>query len=100
MATVTGNVENGIEFIRGSDRATVSFSQGRHISRIKKLAAGFPDECKILAENEDGSICAHIPVAWVKIIPARQLTEEQREQREEAIRRNIFDKGALRKETG
>lgn len=87
LPDMIGSVENGIEFVKGSDRATVSFSQGRYISRIRKLAAGFPDKCKILAENEDGSICAHIPVAWVKIIPSRQLTDEQRQQIGERLNR-------------
>ena len=32
------NNENVIEFLRGADRATVSFSQGRFISKVKKLA--------------------------------------------------------------
>ena len=53
-----------------------------------------------MAENKDGSICAHVPVSWVKIIPTQQLTDEQREQRAEAMRRNIFDKGNTGRETG
>ena len=36
------------------------------------------EECEIMAENQDGSLCAHIPVAWIKINPAKQLSEEQR----------------------
>lgn len=32
--------------------------------------------CRILAENPDGTLLAHIPVEWVKIIPPRQLTDE------------------------
>lgn len=77
-ADISGNIENCIEFTKDSDRATVSFSQGRYISRIKKLAAERPAECEIVAENTDGSICAHIPVSWVKINPTMNLTEEQR----------------------
>lgn len=34
--------------------------------------------CQIVAENEDSSICAHVPRSWIKIIPSRQLSEEQR----------------------
>lgn len=59
----------------------VQFSQGRFkTTRIKKLAAECPEECEILAENKDGILLAHIPVEWVKIIPPRQLSEEQREE--------------------
>ena len=100
LPDISSNVENAIEFIKDSNRATVSFSQGRYITRIKKLAAERPEECEIVAENKDGSICAHVPVSWVKIIPTQQLTDEQREQRAEAMRRNIFDKGNTGRETG
>lgn len=71
-------IENVIEFIRDQKRATVTFSQGRYISRIKKLAADHPDECQIVAENKDGSICAHIPVSWIRINPGMDLTDEQK----------------------
>lgn len=78
-------IENVIEFIKGEDRATVTFSQGRYKSRVKNLAARYPEECQIVAENKDGSICAHIPVSWVKISPPREVSEAQRE----ASRRNL-----------
>ncbi len=78
-----------IEFIKDSDRATVSFSQGRYKSRIKKLATERPEECQIVAENMDSSLFAHIPVAWIKINPTYQLSEEQREQKAESMRRNF-----------
>ena len=26
-----------------------------------------PEECEIVAENQDGSLCVYIPVAWIKI---------------------------------
>ena len=82
-------MENVIEFLENQERATVTFSQGRYKTRIRRLAAERPEECQIVAENQDGSLCAHIPVAWIKINPTQQLTEEQREQRAENMRRNI-----------
>ncbi|MDE7332163.1 MAG: hypothetical protein K2O16_07960 [Lachnospiraceae bacterium] len=84
---MTGNIENVIEFSKNSERATVSFSQERYKSRIKKLAAGHPEECQIVAENTDGSMCAHIPVAWIKISPAKRLSEEQRKAMAERFKR-------------
>lgn len=74
------NVENGIEFIKDAKVATVQFSQGRFKTRIRKLAVERPNECEILAENKDGTLLAHIPVEWVKVIPPRQLSEEQRKE--------------------
>ncbi|MBD5521217.1 MAG: hypothetical protein HDR03_08370 [Lachnospiraceae bacterium] len=84
---MTGNVENVIEFTKDSKRASVTFCQGRYKSRIKKLAADRPEECQIVAENTDGSLCAHIPVAWIKINPTKQLSEEQRKEIAERFKR-------------
>lgn len=82
-------MENAIEFITNEKRATVTFTQGRYKSRIRELAEKFPEECEIVAENADGSMCAHIPVAWVRINPPAQLTEEQKEARAERARNNL-----------
>jgi len=82
--------DNVIEFIKNSDRATVTFSQERFKSRIKNLTVERPEECQIVAENADGTICAHIPVSWIKINPTYQLSEEQREERAQAMRRNLL----------
>lgn len=70
--------ENIIEWVRDEKRATLTFTQGRYLSKIKKLAKTYPEECQIVANNKDGSIVAHVPVTWIKINPPRQLTEEQR----------------------
>ena len=71
--------ENVIEFYADEKTATVTFTQGRYVSRIKKFAEEKPEECQIVAENKDGSIVAHIPVRWVKITPTREVSDEQRE---------------------
>ena len=88
LPDISGNVENSIEFLKDGDRATVSFSQGRYISRIKKLAAERPAECEIIAENTDGSICAHIPVSWIKLTPAQQLSDERRQRMADVMNQN------------
>lgn len=77
--TVSGDLkENAIEFYKGDKRATVSFSQGKYISRIKKLKEKYPDEVEIVAENSDGSLYAHIPTKWIKINPPQQISEERK----------------------
>jgi len=81
--------ENAIEFYADEKTATVSFTQGRYITRIKKLAEKYPDECRIMAENKDGSIVAHIPTKWVKISPPKQISEETRERLSEQLRRSM-----------
>ncbi len=82
-------IENMIEFLENEERATVTFSQGRYKTRIRKLAKERPKECQVVAENPDGSLCAHIPVTWIKINPGYQLTKEQREQKAETMWRNF-----------
>lgn len=68
--------ENVLEFTRNAETATVTFCQGRYITRIRELAKTKPDECRIIAENPDGSIMAHIPTEWIRISPKKELSEE------------------------
>lgn len=80
-------LEKGIEFIKDTKTATVQFSQGRYKSRIRNLEEKYPEECKILAVNKDGTLLAHIPVEWVKIIPPRQPSDEQKKEIAERLNR-------------
>ena len=77
------NSENMIEFTSGTRTATVTFTNKKHINRIKKLYEERKDEFKYLVENPDGSICAKLPLKWIKINPGsktgRIMTEEQKE---------------------
>ena len=82
--------ENVIEFLRDEKTATVTFSQGRYISKIRKLAEQYPDECEIMFENADGSIVAHIPTKWVQITRREvELTDEQRKACAERLKNNL-----------
>ena len=73
------NQENVIEFLKNQDTMTVTFSQGRFISKVRELSEKFPDEVKIVAENADGSIVAHLPVSELHLsIIKREMTEEQK----------------------
>lgn len=71
--------ENVIEWVKDGKTATLILTQRRTISRVMKLAKSRPEECKIVAENKDGSICARVPVGWIKISPIREVSEEQKE---------------------
>lgn len=81
------NIENMIEFISGQRSATVTFTNQKHINRMKKLYAERGDEFKYFVENKDGSVCAKIPLKWIKINPGsvpgtgkkREMTEDQKE---------------------
>lgn len=77
------NNENCIEFLSGERSAVVSFTNRKHINRIKKLYEERKDDFKYFHENADGSICAKIPLKWIKLNPGskngRVMTEEQKE---------------------
>lgn len=77
------NQENVLEFISGTRTATVTFTNQKHINRIKKLYEERKDDFIYFKENKDGSVCAKIPLKWVKINPGskekRIMTEEQKE---------------------
>ena len=83
--------ENVLEWIKNEPVATVTFSQGKYITKIRKLAKRFPDECQITHENQDGSIVAHIPVKWIKINNTqREMTEEEKRLAAERIRNTLW----------
>lgn len=91
--------ENVIEWINGQDRVTVTLSQGKYINKVKTLAAK-TDEVQILAENDDGSIYAHLPLKYIKISPPRQMTDEQKEKARERLKnfhktKEYFDSDSL-----
>ena len=80
-------IENMIEFISGQKTATVTFSNQKHINKIKKIYAERGDEFKYFKENKDGTICAKIPLRWIKVNPGskpdpnkpkREVSEEQK----------------------
>ena len=77
------NTENVLEFISGTRTVTVSFTNKKHINRIKKLYEERKDDFKYFVENPDGSVCAKIPLKWIKINAGsktgRVMTEEQKE---------------------
>ena len=75
--------ENMIEFITGQRTATVTFTNRKHTNRIKKLYEEHKDDFKYFVENQDGSVCAKIPLKWIRINAGsktgRVMTDEQRE---------------------
>ena len=84
--------ENCIEWYTGSDTVTVTLTQQRFINKVRKLAESHAD-VTILAENEDGSILAHLPLSFIKFSAPRQMSEEQRAEAAERLKsaRNVTD---------
>ena len=73
--------ENCIEWLNGQDTISVTLSQGRYISKVRKLAEKYPNSVQILSENDDGSIFAHMPLKSLKlnIVPPKELGNEEKE---------------------
>ena len=93
--------DNGVEWYTGDERVTVTFSQRKWVSKIKKLAEKRPNDVEIVVENEDGSIVAHLPLSFIKISPPKQVSEEQKERMRLQAQKNIADGkfGRRKKET-
>lgn len=80
--------ENVIGWYKDSEIATVTFSQGRYISKIRKLAEKYPDDVKIL-ENADGTILAYIPVKaiHISIVHRTEMSDEQKQVASERMKK-------------
>lgn len=77
--------ENCIEWLNGQNVVSVTLNQKRLITKVKKMALEHPELVTILAENEDGSIFAHLPLKAVKlsIITRNGEQAEDKESEEE-----------------
>lgn len=87
------NNENMVEFLSGARTATVTFTNRKHISRIKQLYEERGDEFKYYVENRDGSVCAKIPLKWIKVNagskPGTRAKREMTEEQKEALRERL-----------
>lgn len=59
--------ENSIEWVTGDDTITVTLTQRKYITKLRKIAAKWPSLVSILAENADGSILARLPLKALKL---------------------------------
>lgn len=72
--------ENCIEWIEGDKTMTVTTYRKGLIRKIKAISEENPSEAQIIKENQDGSICAHVSLACLKIHAKRKLSEEQKQE--------------------
>ena len=96
------NNENCIEFLSGERSAVVLFTNRKHINRIKKLYEERKDDFKYFHENTDGSICAKIPLKWIKISPTKRnsriYTEEEKRKIAERLKNSRRNKNICQQE--
>lgn len=72
-------VENNIEFLVNQDTATCTFSSRKWINKARKLSRDYPDLCKIVSENADGSIVVHVPISCVNLRAPRVKKDDRSE---------------------
>ena len=80
--------ETVYEHLDGCDTFTVTAAERGSIGMIRRLKDKHPDEVEIVAENADGSILAHLPYSWMRIVPKKkmELSEERRAEIAERLR--------------
>lgn len=71
--------------------ASLTTYEKKWINKIHALAEKYPDQVRIVAENDDGTICAHVPKKWFKFSPPRQVSEKQK------VRMSELGKAMVRK---
>lgn len=74
--------ETVFEHEEGRDTATITAAEQWSVNRLKKLAVEHPEDVQIY-ENKDGSIFAHVPWKWMKLVPPPTYTDEQKEKMRE-----------------
>lgn len=70
--------ETCFEFVDTDDIATFYSSDRKYVNIIRKLKKKYPDDVDIRADNDDGSICAHVPKSWMRVRPPKKVSEQQR----------------------
>lgn len=69
--------ENAIEWITGASTVTATLTQPKLVNKIKRLAES-DTNVKLIQENSDGTILAHLPLKYLKLSAPRKMTEEQK----------------------
>ena len=59
--------ENCIEWLTGDDKVLCTLTQKKFINKVRRMAKKRDGSVEILAENEDGSILARIPLRAVHL---------------------------------
>lgn len=69
--------ETVFEHEEGNEKVTITAAEQWSVNLMRKLKEEYPDEVDIY-ENKDGSIFGHVPYKWMRLVPPRRISEEQR----------------------
>lgn len=66
-------VFNSIDFKPYNSTAVAVFSKSNRLrNKILRLVKKYPEECKVISEYENGTVCVSFPAAWVDITRPKQ----------------------------
>lgn len=75
----------------GDDKGFFSSNERKWVNHMRKLAANYPNKCKIIEqpEDNDGYIYCKLPTSWLYVRPPvkREMTKEQRVLAAERLRK-------------
>ena len=92
------NTENMIEWQTNARTTTVTFTNPKHIRKIKELYEEHAEDFRYFKLNKDGSVCAKIPLKWIRISSGRtgskrEMTDEQKKELAERLKKGRESKG-------
>ena len=81
--------ETVYEHISGGETFTITAAERWSVSMLRRLKEKYPEQVQITRENKDGSLLAHLPADWMRIVPKRKdtLTDERRAALAERMRK-------------
>jgi hypothetical protein len=82
------NHENLLEWITGDKTIACTLSQRKHVNLFRKLSEKYPEDYRLIAENEDGSIYGEVSINCISFRSPSRLTDEQRVERAEQAKKN------------
>ena len=68
--------ETVFEHIRGNDTFTVTAAEPWSVGMIRRLQRKHPDQVEIVYTNWDGSLLAHLPFEWMRIVPKKRVSPD------------------------
>lgn len=90
--------ETSFNYVDVDNIASFTTYERRWINKIKKWEQDYPDKVKVVAENEDGTVCVHLPKQWFKVSPPKKVSDEHRERMRELGKKMTADK--IKKKAG
>ena len=82
------NHENLLEWITGDKTIACTLSQRKHVNLFRKLSEKYPEDYRLIAEHEDGSIYGEVSINCISFRSPSRLTDEQRVERAEQAKKN------------